>query len=96
MAVLMEVPRVGVEAEAEMMIADTHVATEKVQTMAAEMEIIIEVVAEAALAHGLEVQIDTIAPEGIAAIAMRQKIASQGKNIETGKNEPQNERAHLH
>lgn len=96
MAALMEVPRVGVEAEAEMMIADTHVATETAQMMAAEMETIIEVVAEAALAHGLEVQIDTIAPEGIAAIAMRQKIANHGRNVETEKNEAQNERAPLH
>ena len=58
MAVLMEALRVGAEVEAEMMIVDTHVATETARmSLIAETVISIEEVAE--LAHVLE------APTGI-------------------------------
>jgi hypothetical protein len=58
MVVLMEVLRVGAEAEAEMMTVDTHVATEIVRmSPPAETEIFIVVVAE--LAHVLGAQTDT-------------------------------------
>jgi hypothetical protein len=67
----MEVSRVGVEAEVEMMTVDTHVVTEIALTRpAVEMETSIEVVD--ALAHALGVQTDTTAPvEGTAATAMK-------------------------
>jgi hypothetical protein len=65
----MEVQRVGAEAGVEMMIADTHVATEIVLTMpAAEMEIITEGVV--ACAHGLGAQTETSTVPEIVVIAM--------------------------
>jgi len=61
MAVLMEVLRVGVEAEVVMMIADTHDAIGIARTkLDVEMEIFTE--ALVALAHVQEVPIDFIAP----------------------------------
>jgi hypothetical protein len=69
MAVHMEVQRVGVEAEVEMMTADTHVATETALVRpAAEMEIFTEV--SVACAHGLGVPTETFTVQEIAGIAM--------------------------
>jgi hypothetical protein len=68
-AVHMEVPRVGAEAEVEMMTADTHVATEIVlMRPAAEMEITTEEVV--ACAHGLGAQTEISTVPEIAEIAM--------------------------
>jgi hypothetical protein len=68
-AVHMVVPRVGAEAEVEMMTADTHVDTEIVQTRAAvEMEITTEEVV--VCAHGLGVQTEISTVHEIAVIAM--------------------------
>ena len=77
-AVLMEVRRVGVEAEVETI--DTHVATEIALTRTAEeMETIIaEMVA---LAHVLEAQIDTIVLVPTVVIAMTE-IRSQERIAE--------------
>lgn len=69
MAVLREVSRVGAEAEAAKMIADTHAATETALTkVAAEMVISIEEMAEPA--PEAEAQIGTIVPVAIAEIVM--------------------------
>ncbi len=63
----MEVSRVGVEAEAEMMSDDTHAATE-IAPMRSVAEMVISTEEVAVLAHALGARIDTTAPEAIAVI----------------------------
>jgi hypothetical protein len=67
MVVLMEVSRVGAEAEVEKMTVDTHAATETAPMKPdAEMAIFIE--GAAVLAHALGARIDITVPEATAAI----------------------------
>ena len=69
MAAPMEAPRVGAEAEVEMMTVDTHVATGTARIrQAAEMVIFTEVLAVPA--HDQEAKIDTIGHVETAVIAM--------------------------
>jgi len=101
MGVRMAVSRADVGAEVEMMIVDTHVATETVQTrVAAEMEISIE--EEAALAHVLEVpEIHIVLEEETDAIAMILRAQSQEMIVEIEMRvdeqvEARSARVHLH
>jgi len=101
MEVRMAVSRVDVGAEVEMMIVDTYVATETVQTrVAAGMEISIEV--EVALAHVLEVpEIRIVLEEETDAIAMIQRAQSQEMIVEIEMRfdeqvEARSARVHLH
>ena len=97
MAAHMEVQRVGAEAEAEMMIADTHDATETAQTkLAAETVIFTEVAA--ACDHGLGAQTETSIVRAIAEIAMilmllQEKIA--GTEMSVARAEVPSEKVHL-
>jgi hypothetical protein len=81
MAVHMEVQRVGVEAEVEMMTADTHVGTETARmTPAGEMETITEVVV--ACAHGLGAQTEISTALETAVIVMIPTLLRE-KTVET-------------
>lgn len=93
MEVLVEVTRVGAEAEAEMMTVDTHAATEiALMRLVAEMAIFTEEVA--VLAHALGVRIDTTVPEAIAVIEMMPDLEKTAAT-EHAQVKAQSERLHL-
>lgn len=87
MAALMGAPRVGVGAEAEMMTADTHAATEIAQMKAdAEMETFIEEVvgtarALEALIDIIDLEVDVIEtiPRALVSREMRDAIVDQAE-----------------